>query len=125
MWLFLFLTLIPTEVFFLIRDNELGRHEIYATMFDARVKGDRWLRKASESASLQRAVVEYRLRHHGRNPPPKFDVWYNYALEKGSPIIDDYDSIDRDLLITRAVQNNQKSFWYSELILIIKSFSNH
>lgn len=89
---------IVTEILFLIRTNNVDKHPIYNLMYEARIQGDRWIKEASPSDTLGRAVLEYRTRHNGRDPPPNFDKWYSYALQKGSLVIDGYDSIDRDLL---------------------------
>ncbi|KAL2205812.1 hypothetical protein CC79DRAFT_1357838 [Sarocladium strictum] len=56
-----------------------------------------WQAKAASSTTLEQAVEEYRKRY-GIPPPPNFDKWYNYAIEAGSPIIDDFGQINVDLL---------------------------
>lgn len=83
---------------FWTRDNDaVFRHPLERLIFNSRVESDRWLRKASPSESLWLAVPEYRSRNHGRNPPPKFDVWYEFAKAKNSVIIDHFDQIQKDL----------------------------
>ena len=47
---------------------------------------------ASQSNDLRTAIEEYRRRYH-REPPPGFDLWFQYATKHGSLIIDEYDSI--------------------------------
>ena len=56
---------------------------------------------ASKSRSLQDAVVEYKRRYSMR-PPPGFDLWYEYATNRSSIVIDEYDQIYEDLLPFRA-----------------------
>lgn len=80
------------------RDNDaVVRHPLDRLILNSRVEADRWLRKATPSESLWLAVPEYRERNHGRNPPPKFDVWYEFARAKNSVIIDNFDQIQKDL----------------------------
>lgn len=50
----------------------------------------------SQSNSLSEAVIEYR-RRYNMNPPPGFDKWYEYAKNRNSVIIDDYDTIYHSL----------------------------
>lgn len=49
-----------------------------------------------QSNSLSEAVAEYR-RRYNMNPPPGFDKWYEYARNRNSIIIDDYDTIYHSL----------------------------
>lgn len=51
----------------------------------------------SQSRSLEEAVAEYR-RRYGIPPPPKFDIWYEFAKRKGVQLIDEYDTIHNQLL---------------------------
>lgn len=53
--------------------------------------------QASESKTSFDAASIYHQRY-GRDPPPRFDLWYNYAKLQSSVILDDYDSINEDLL---------------------------
>lgn len=72
-------------------------HPIGILMDEAAARSQAWLAQASKSKTLSEAVDIYRQRYH-INPPPGFDLWYNYATEKSSMIIDDYDNIHEDLL---------------------------
>ncbi|KAG9231861.1 glycosyltransferase family 90 protein [Amylocarpus encephaloides] len=56
-----------------------------------------------QSKTLAKAVTEYR-RRYGIPPPPKFDIWYEYAKKKGVQMIDDYDTIHHSLLPFWALQ---------------------
>jgi len=51
----------------------------------------------SQSQSLAEAVVEYRRRYH-LPPPPNFDKWYQFAVDRGVQLIDEYDTIN-ELLV--------------------------
>jgi len=45
-----------------------------------------------QSKTVDEAETEY-TRRYGRQPPPGFRQWVEYALKHGSPIIDDFDTI--------------------------------
>jgi hypothetical protein len=53
--------------------------------------------RSTQSRSLEEAVAEYR-RRYGIPPPPKFDIWYEFAKRKGVQLIDEYDTIHNQLL---------------------------
>jgi hypothetical protein len=99
-WFYVLLTIffLVAEGFYLLKPAFAGFHPINILMYNARIDGDRWLVHASSSMSLETAVAEYRTRYRGRAPPPNFDKWYDFATERGCPVIDNYDQIDRDLL---------------------------
>jgi hypothetical protein len=50
-----------------------------------------------QSKSLGEAVIDYR-RRYGIPPPPKFDIWYEFAKRKGVQLIDEFDTIHEALL---------------------------
>lgn len=80
------------------RDNDVVvRHPLDRLIYNSRVETDRWLTKASPSNTLRLAVTEYRERNHNREPPPKFDVWYEFAKERKSAIIDHFGRIEKDI----------------------------
>ncbi|KAJ4297000.1 hypothetical protein N0V88_003916 [Collariella sp. IMI 366227] len=83
----------PTKAFHVI-----DWHPVGTMLYDARVGADRWLRNAAVSDSLPVAVQEYKDRHHGRDPPPKFDAWFSFAQDKRSVIIDHFPQMATDLL---------------------------
>ncbi|MCJ1334803.1 hypothetical protein MMC09_000068 [Bachmanniomyces sp. S44760] len=66
-------------------------------MEQARELHNSWVLQASHSRTFQAAKDEYRRRYQ-RHPPPGFDKWYEYATARSSIIIDDFDSIFKDLL---------------------------
>jgi hypothetical protein len=66
-------------------------------MWQAQNEADKWTKQASTSSNLRTAVEEYRQRY-GREPPPHFDKWFEFAKSKDAVIIDDYDQIYHDLL---------------------------
>jgi len=52
---------------------------------------------ARQSKSLEEAVAEYR-RRYGQAPPRGFDQWYDFATRNNVSLIDEYDSIHRQIL---------------------------
>ena len=53
--------------------------------------------KARQSKTLQEAVAEYR-RRYGIPPPPYFDKWYKFAKKRNVQLIDEYDTIHKQLM---------------------------
>ncbi|KJZ77551.1 hypothetical protein HIM_03275 [Hirsutella minnesotensis 3608] len=76
-------------------DTFEDRHPISELMYHAQIRHNRWLLTAGTSQSLPVAVRVYEERHAGRAPPPNFAEWYKNA--SGSPVIDSFEQIDRDL----------------------------
>lgn len=76
----------------------IDKHPLIRTIYDARTEADRWLVHATVSNSLPIAVQEYKERHGGRDPPQKFDVWYNFAKERRSVILDHFPQMEHDIL---------------------------
>ena len=74
----------------------LNHHPIDALAENAAIKAGQWLAQASTGQNLQLAVRNYKARY-GRPPPPGFDLWYRYATQRSSVIIDDFDSMYEDL----------------------------
>lgn len=50
-----------------------------------------------QSKSLDGAVTEYR-RRYGMPPPPHFDKWYEFARQRETMLIDEYDTIYHSML---------------------------
>jgi hypothetical protein len=75
-----------------------NKHPLVKMISDARIEADRWLVHATVSDSLPVAVQEYKERHNGRDPPPKFDVWYNFAKDRHSLVLDHFPQMEKDLL---------------------------
>ncbi|KAK9475001.1 glycosyl transferase family 90-domain-containing protein [Dipodascopsis tothii] len=63
-----------------------------------------------QSATYPELVKEY-IRRYGVNPPPSFDKWYAFAVQRRSIIFDDYDSI----------YNSLRPFWGLEPVTIRQS----
>ncbi|KAK4105671.1 glycosyltransferase family 90 protein [Parathielavia hyrcaniae] len=74
------------------------QHPLFKIIYDARVEADRWLIYATVSDSVPMGIQEYKERHNGKKPPPKFDVWYNFAKERRSVFLDHFPQIQNDLL---------------------------
>lgn len=95
-YIILFL-LFAVRLFFHFPQNyETDVHPIDLLMRNAAIQSKTWLAQATTSKSLTEAAQAYRQRYN-RHPPPGFDSWYNYTIERSSIIIDDYDSIFEDL----------------------------
>jgi hypothetical protein len=76
----------------------LDDHTVDKLVYTHRIAADRWLLHASVSKTLKIAVQEYQARNHRRDPPPKFDIWYQFATDRNSPIIDHFEQIGHDIL---------------------------
>ncbi|GAA5996632.1 uncharacterized protein JCM10292_003101 [Rhodotorula paludigena] len=74
-------------------------HPIPALMKKARKDWDDL--QARQSSTFKQAVREYK-RRYGRNPPKGFDKWYAFAKAHKVLLIDEFDLIDKDLLMYRA-----------------------
>lgn len=77
-------------------------HPIDYLIYDAQIRHEAFRSQAGSSHNLEEAANLYRERY-GRHPPPGFQHWYEYATARHSVIIDDYDSIHRDLLPFQAL----------------------
>ncbi|KAK2790351.1 hypothetical protein FQN52_005619 [Onygenales sp. PD_12] len=79
------------------QQKEVASHPIDTLISNAKQSHGQWATKAKSSANLGEAVAEYQ-RRYSQPPPPGFDKWYEYATERSSVVIDDYDQIYHDLL---------------------------
>ncbi|EFR03042.1 hypothetical protein MGYG_06041 [Nannizzia gypsea CBS 118893] len=77
-------------------------HPINGLITSGRQLHAQWLAEAKYSIDLQGAIGEYTQRY-GLLPPPGFDIWYEYATNRSSLIIDNFDQIHQDLLPFRAL----------------------
>lgn len=90
--------IIGISFYCLLTNNILDRHPLDTLIYESRTSADRWVVHASTSQSVKVAVGEYQERHAGRQPPPGFDVWFDYAQAKGSVVLDDFQQIEEDIL---------------------------
>lgn len=86
-----------------LQSKAMDRHPVYDLVYKSRVRADRWQRYASFSTSLRSAAREYKDQHRGRDPPPNFDKWFDFAQQRKSPIIDKFDQIEKDILPFRGM----------------------
>ncbi|RAH70733.1 putative capsular associated protein [Aspergillus aculeatinus CBS 121060] len=77
-------------------------HPIDLLIYEGRQHHDKWLHRANSSQTLADAVAQYRLQYN-QHPPPNFDKWYEFAMNKSSLVIDDFDEIHNNLLPFRSV----------------------
>ncbi|KAK4550349.1 hypothetical protein LTR36_003316 [Oleoguttula mirabilis] len=98
-WLYLLLL----SLFFLrtglwaARKTTVTYHPIDMLIYEAQTQHEAYINQTSTSKTLADAVGTYKARYN-RVPPPGFDHWYEYATARNSVVIDDYNSIHRDLL---------------------------
>jgi hypothetical protein len=59
--------------------------------------------QTATSSTLRGAVAEYHARY-GRPPPPGFDIWYQYASDRRSKVINEFDQIVGDLRVFWGVE---------------------
>ncbi|KAI4156495.1 MAG: hypothetical protein LQ340_000244 [Diploschistes diacapsis] len=76
--------------------NVFYRHPIDSLIATARLQHKAWVAQAAMSHDLLTAISEYK-RRYNRDPPPGFDVWHKYAVDRSSVVIDDFDSMHNDL----------------------------
>ncbi|KAJ6037373.1 hypothetical protein N7540_001652 [Penicillium herquei] len=81
-------------------------HPIDILVQKATMEFDSYAEQAGASTSLKAAAAEYRSRYH-QHPPPGFDKWYEYAINRSSVIIDDFDDLHKNLLPFRSVPPNE------------------
>ncbi|KAI7299227.1 glycosyltransferase family 90 protein, partial [Hortaea werneckii] len=77
--------------------STVSYHPIDLLIYDAARHHEAYLNQTSSSTSLEETVANYEVRYN-RPPPPAFNHWYKYATARNSVVIDDFDSIHRDLL---------------------------
>ncbi|KAJ9096751.1 hypothetical protein QFC21_005021 [Naganishia friedmannii] len=78
----------------------VSAHPIKQLIRDAK---DNWQAKTSrQSKTLKQAVLEYKRRHRGMLPPKGFDKWWRFVVENNVPLVDEYDSIMRDVYLFHA-----------------------
>ncbi|KAK0902462.1 hypothetical protein LTR57_019642 [Friedmanniomyces endolithicus] len=77
--------------------NTVTYHPIDMLIYEAQSRHEAYINQTSNSKTLSEAARAYELRYQ-RSPPPGFQHWYTYATARNSVVIDDYDSIHRDLL---------------------------
>ncbi|KAK4980897.1 hypothetical protein LTR66_010299 [Elasticomyces elasticus] len=88
--------ILRTSLYF-SRANHVSFHPVDMLMYEARTRHATYVSQSASSQNLTAAVDEYRTRYQ-RNPPPGFRQWYDYAVNRSSLVIDDFDSIHNDLL---------------------------
>lgn len=79
------------------RRGKVNFHPIDMLIYEAKLQHEEYKLQTTRSRTLEEAVVEYRQRYV-RNPPPGFDIWYEYATNRSSVVMDNYDQIYNDLL---------------------------
>lgn len=89
---------IGTTAYTALTPVALSRHPVNRIIYATRQEADRWkVQKARVSERLPIAVKEYLERHDGRKPPPNFDAWWHYAMDRDSQVIDHFPQIDANI----------------------------
>ncbi|KXH37102.1 capsular associated protein [Colletotrichum simmondsii] len=89
---------IGMTIYGLLKSATVKQHPLNRLIYDVRVESDRWMRHAMTSDNLNVAVDVYHERHYGRDPPPNFDKWYEFAKARKSVIIDHFEQMESDIL---------------------------
>ena len=85
----------PTELTKHLPPSTEASHPIYQLTTKAEKEFEEI--KFRQSGTLAKAVEEYR-RRYKIPPPPNFDKWYEFAIQRGVELIDEYDTIYHSLL---------------------------
>ncbi|KAK5941501.1 hypothetical protein PMZ80_006780 [Knufia obscura] len=87
----------------LMKSNTVHFHPIDLLMYDAQNKYLGYLNYAASSSNIAEAVHTYQERYQD-NPPPGFDVWFEFARNRSVWVTDEFNQIYNDLLPFRAIQ---------------------
>lgn len=101
--LLLMTILTALAIFAPLKSKPIDRHPVDDLMYKSRVEADRWLRRATISNTLRSAANEYKIRYQGRDPPPNFDKWFDFAQQRESVVVDNFDQIEKDILPFRGM----------------------
>ncbi|PTB43861.1 glycosyltransferase family 90 protein [Trichoderma asperellum CBS 433.97] len=104
LWIFGLISFLPFLLnLWMIRDLQQSskvygpeqEHPVEALVRNSNIYFKNLLQK--QSKNYQQAVTEYQHRY-GVKPPPGFEAWYEFAISRQSPIIDDFDGIYQAIL---------------------------
>ncbi|WQF87485.1 hypothetical protein CDEST_12499 [Colletotrichum destructivum] len=90
-------TFIGMTITGLVKSTTEKQHPLNKIIYDTRVESDRWLRHAMTSDNIRTAVSVYHERHYGRDPPPNFDKWFEFAKARKTAIIDHFEQMESDI----------------------------
>jgi hypothetical protein len=85
----------PTELLGPVKVSDTSSHPISQLVDSAQSRFDQLLNR--QSKTLDAAIKEYR-RRYGVPPPPRFDVWFEFAKRRNVQLIDEFDNIHHSLL---------------------------
>ncbi|KAJ5601099.1 hypothetical protein N7510_010633 [Penicillium lagena] len=103
----LFVSLFGIGLWFVVNKERLVHsHPIDVLIQNGRINHQNFLIQAKSSNNIEEAVMEYR-RRYNQHPPPGFDKWYEYAINRSSVVIDDFPQIYDNLLPFRALRPDQ------------------
>ncbi|KAK2042530.1 capsular associated protein [Colletotrichum somersetense] len=81
----------------LVKSTAQKNHPLNTIIYETRVESDRWLRHAKTSENVRAAVGVYHERHYGRDPPPNFDKWFEFAKARNTAITDHFEQMESDI----------------------------
>lgn len=86
----------------LMKSNTAYFHPIDLLIYNAHNKHHKYVNYATKSKNLAEAVRTYQERYQ-ENPPPGFDIWFEFAMNRSVHITDEFNQIYNDLLPFRAI----------------------
>src|SRR5262249_50865643 len=89
--------LLPHLLLWLTQSRQVTFHPIDLLIREAEIEQKDYVKQAATSKNLADAAKE-NYRRYSLPPPPGFDVWFEYASNRSSLVIDDFDNIHNDLL---------------------------
>lgn len=80
-----------------IKKSQIYFHPIDLLIYEADRQYEAYFNTTQLPHDLAATVSRYKQRY-GRNPPPAFEVWWEFATNRSTMAIDEYDQIDDDIL---------------------------
>nr|POF19910.1 beta-1,2-xylosyltransferase 1 [Quercus suber] len=79
------------------QSNTVNYHPIDMLLYEAQLTHNQYRNQSMISQTLSEATRRYKEKYN-QYPPPGFQHWYNFASARNSIIIDEFDTIYKDLL---------------------------
>lgn len=99
---YLFLTLCALLFPAWMKKGYIHYHPIDMLIYDGKLHHDKYVTTLGSTESLAETVDRYKERYN-RNPPPGFDVWFEYAKNRSVLVVDEFNQIYEDLLPFRTI----------------------
>ena len=91
-------------------------HPINTLIAIADEQHQRWAFQAHQSKSLAQAVIRYQERY-SRDPPPHFDKWYEFATNRDTIVMDDFDNIEEDLMPFSSLKPSEHKPLFDKILI--------